>query len=66
MKNKVSGKEFDCRLKNWKWPFQRINFGGSTEYACPHGIGHGGVHGCDGCCDHPSYKKEVQNARRTA
>ena len=20
------------------------------EYYCPHGVGHGGVHGCDGCC----------------
>ena len=45
------------KLKNWKWPFQRINSGGDVEFACPHGIGHGGIHGCDGCCGHVSYYK---------
>jgi len=40
------------KLKDWKWPYQRINFGGDKEYSCPHEIGHGGLHGCDGCpCD---------------
>lgn len=37
--------------KPWNWPFQRINLGGAKEYACPHGVGHGGLHGCDGCCE---------------
>ena len=36
--------------KPWHWPFQRINSNGAREYACRHGIGHGGLHGCDGCC----------------
>jgi hypothetical protein len=47
-------------LNNWPWPFQRFNFGGAREYACPHGVGHGGVHGCDGCCTHPSYKRAAE------
>ena len=37
-------------IKAWHWPFLRINSGGDKEYACRHGIGHGGMHGCDGCC----------------
>jgi len=48
------------KLKDWKWPFQRINFGGEKEYSCPHDIGHGGLHGCDGCCAHPSFKRETK------
>lgn len=36
--------------KPWHWPFQRINSNGAKEYACRHSIGHGGIHGCDGCC----------------
>ncbi len=51
--------EQEKKLKNWKWPFQRINSGGDKEYACPHGIGHGGIHGCDGCCHHKSFKESV-------
>lgn len=46
--------------KKWHWPFLRFNFGGAKEYACPHGIGHGGTHGCDGCCtdqDFPGYRE---------
>ena len=32
--------------------------GFSYEYLCEHGIGHDmGVHGCDGCCSDPSFKK---------
>lgn len=23
---------------------------GRREVFCPHGVGHGGIHGCDGCC----------------
>ena len=45
-------------LSKWRWPFLRTNFGGAAEYACPHGIGHGGVHGCDGCCSHKSFKEK--------
>lgn len=36
--------------KFWHWPFKRINFNGAKEYSCRHGVGHGGIHGCDGCC----------------
>lgn len=42
---------------NWSWPFLRVNSNGAKEYACPHGVGHGGIHGCDGCCAAPSYPK---------
>lgn len=42
----------------WHWPFLRINSNGAKEYACYHGIGHGGVHGCDGCCRDKNYPKE--------
>jgi hypothetical protein len=37
-------------FNEWGWPFDRINSGGDIEYACEHGVGHGGMHGCDGCC----------------
>lgn len=37
-------------LATWDWPYQRINSNGAKEYSCPHGVGHGGIHGCDGCC----------------
>lgn len=57
--NPVARKHFAKELEGWDWPFQRNNFGGVKEYACPHGIGHGGIHGCDGCCLHPSFKKEA-------
>ncbi|MEE9214832.1 MAG: hypothetical protein V3U54_08580 [Thermodesulfobacteriota bacterium] len=33
-----------------------MNTSGAKEYACPHGIGHGGIHGC---CGHKSYGKQV-------
>ncbi len=33
----------------WHWPFLGINSNGAKEYACQHGVGHGGIHGCDGC-----------------
>lgn len=46
-------------LDGWHWPFLRVNFGGAKEYACPHGVGHGGLHGCDGCCRHRSFKKVI-------
>lgn len=36
--------------KPWHWPFLRINSNGAREYQCPHGVGHGGIHCCDGCC----------------
>lgn len=26
------------------------------ELMCPHGVGHGGIHGCDGCCADRSFK----------
>jgi hypothetical protein len=39
-------------LENWHWPKGR-----KGERDCPHGVGHGGIHGCDGCCAHPSFEK---------
>jgi hypothetical protein len=50
-------------LKDWKWPYLRINSGGDKEYSCPHGVGHGGTHLCCGCCSHPSYKKAVKTSK---
>lgn len=52
-------------LKDWHWPYQRRS-GEHYEYACPHGVGHSvkGIHGCDGCCGHPSFKKEMRNIKR--
>lgn len=51
----MTDKEKQDLLKNWHWPFLRTNFNGDKEYECPHGVGHGGIHGCDGCCSHDSY-----------
>lgn len=53
-------------LENWHWPYQRINSGGDKEYACPHGAGHGGIHGCDGCCSHPSYLRRSRAKKKKA
>ncbi len=47
-------------LDNWPWPYLRVNFGGDKEYMCPHGVGHGGAHCCDGCCSHPSFNRRVE------
>ena len=44
--------ETKLKLKDWQWPDY-----GRGELTCPHGVGHGGIHGCDGCCSHPSFKK---------
>ena len=49
----------DWELENWTWPYARINTSGAKEYACPHGVGHGGIHGCDGCCRNKSYGKQA-------
>lgn len=54
----------DPRLKDWHWPYQRINSSGTKEYSCPHGVGHGGIHGCDGCCRHPSFRKKTRKEKR--
>lgn len=43
--------------KKWHWPFLRINSGGSIELECKHGIGHGGVHGCDDCCHSEEFEE---------
>lgn len=45
--------------KPWAWPFQRINSNGAKEYACVHGQGHGGIHGCDGCCQKEEAKLAI-------
>ena len=40
------------------WPDRwelHIRIDGRIEYDCEHGVGHGGVHGCDGCCRKDSY-----------
>ncbi len=58
-------KKKEDELKDWKWPFLRINFNGAKEYECPHGVGHGGFHGCEGCCSHPSFEKMTQKHRET-
>lgn len=53
------------KLESWKWPYLRRS-GEHYEFACPHGIGHSssGIHGCDGCCSHPSFKREVCSVKR--
>ena len=40
------------KRKSWHWPYLRTNVGGVKEYACKHGVGHGGIHGCceESCC----------------
>lgn len=43
--------------KTWHWPYQRTNSNGAKEYACRHGVGHGGIHGCDGCCQDESFPR---------
>lgn len=40
------------KVSDWK-RYPRIK----KELLCPHGIGHGGIHGCDGCCDDPSFRE---------
>ncbi len=47
-------------LKQWVWPFLRVNSGGAKEFKCPCGVGHGGMHGCCGCCQHPSFKEKTK------
>lgn len=38
---------------------------GKIEWICEHGVGHSDdeskdtVHGCDGCCSKPEFKKEI-------
>jgi len=39
--------------KTWK----RYPRHDKKELMCEHGVGHGGIHGCDGCCADPSFKK---------
>lgn len=42
------------KLEKWTWPYLRTSDG--REHECPHGVGHSwGIHGCDGCCSHPSF-----------
>lgn len=60
---KTKQTKLDEILNSWNWPYLRTNFSGSKEYKCPHGIGHGGIHGCDFCCSHKSFLKAVQNEK---
>ena len=30
---------------------------GRIEYVCEHGVGHGNIHGCDGCCSKNPIKR---------
>ena len=46
-------------VKAWHWPFLRVNSNGAKEYACPHGVGHGGIHGCDGCCSDMAFPVDL-------
>lgn len=62
MKKKFT-KELDKELNEWHWPFLRINSNGAKEYMCPHGVGHGGIHGCEGCCSHKSYTKALKGKK---
>lgn len=48
-------KEKLVNLDKWHWPYA-----GRGELQCPHGIGHGGIHGCDGCCQSDSFEKAWQ------
>lgn len=42
----------------WHWPYLRHSDG--PELSCRHGVGHSeGVHGCEGCCSDPMFKKAV-------
>jgi len=40
------------KLAKWDWPYH-----GRGELSCPHSVGHGGIHGCDGCCRAPGFKE---------
>lgn len=53
-------------LASWDWPYLRTNFNGAKEYMCPHGTGHGGIHGYDGCCSHKSYERKLKKEKRNA
>ena len=48
----------------WEWPLLRTNSGGDIEFMCPHGVGHGGTHGCDGCCKELDYEKRLEELKR--
>lgn len=39
-------------LRQWK---KYARGDGKEELLCKHGVGHGGIHGCDGCCNDPSF-----------
>jgi hypothetical protein len=54
------------KTKKWHWPFLRINFGGDIELMCEHGVGHGGLHGCDGCCRDKEYVKRLKSFKRSS
>jgi uncharacterized protein with PQ loop repeat len=53
-------------LEGHQWTYQRMS-GKYEEYSCPHGIGHSekGIHGCDGCCSHPSFKKKLREVKKS-
>ena len=53
----------DKELKDWHWPTLRTNTNGALERMCPHGVGHGGIHGCDGCCQDKSYDKAIKKKK---
>ena len=44
------------KVKRWL-PVWKKAKRSKPELDCQHGIGHGGVHGCDGCCSHESFNK---------
>lgn len=41
--------------KRWN-PVWKVAKRPKKELDCVHGVGHGYVHGCDGCCSHESFK----------
>lgn len=66
IENQLEENEPPDELDTWDWPFLRTNFNGDKEYECPHGVGHGGIHGCCGygCCAHKSYKRKVEEDKK--
>ncbi len=61
--------QIDMKKKQITWKKNRkyergslITMFYSDEYLCEHEVGHDmGVHGCDGCCSDPSFKKLYEN-----
>jgi len=64
IENQLSQNKPVDELHNWHWPYAGVNMSGAKEYDCPHGVGHGGIHGCDGCCGHESFRRVTQKKKQ--